>query len=174
VFPITYLKYPSVLHKPDSITATVSSKHQISLVPINTSFHDIPTLSLCRGDAFLEPYVQGLAPPDFTSSQQHTSAPPAEQTPHTATPEDGGSVTSSPVGDNHNTLADLSAQFRLLELDGSADSLDHVSIFPNCCLWNTSYILIGWEGLDCFTGGLITKLIPAVWTRKEFVRCTNK
>jgi hypothetical protein len=71
--------------------------------------------------------MQGLAPPDF----QHISAPTAvpgsaDQTTHTVTSEDDGSVTSSPVGDNHNTLADLSAQFRLLELDGSADSLDQV------------------------------------------------
>jgi hypothetical protein len=78
--------------------------------------------------------MQGLAPPDFSSSQR-TSAPTAdrgsaEQTPHTATPEDGVSVTSSPAGDNHNTLADISAQFRLLELDGSADSLDQVDMFP--------------------------------------------
>ena len=62
--------------------------------------------------------MQGLAPPDFSSSQ-HTSAPTAnassaEQPPHTATPEDGESITSSPVGDNHNTLADLSAQLRFL------------------------------------------------------------
>lgn len=76
--------------------------------------------------------MQGLAPPDFASSQR-TNAPTAdpgsaEQTPHTATPEDGGSVTSSPAGDNHNTLADISAQFRLLELDGSADSLDQVGV----------------------------------------------
>lgn len=90
------------------------------------------------GDAFLEPYMQGLAPPDFSSSHHHlhhavqvssTATAAQEGKSHTATPEDG-SVTSSPAGDvcdgptNHNTLADLSAQFRLLELDGSADSLD--------------------------------------------------
>jgi hypothetical protein len=74
--------------------------------------------------------MQGLAPPDFSSSAPTANPSSAEQTPHTATPEDGGSITSSPVGDNHNTLADLSAQFRLLELDNSADSLDQVSIFP--------------------------------------------
>nr|CAD7590070.1 unnamed protein product [Timema genevievae] len=74
-----------------------------------------------EGDAFLEPYMQGLGP-DFTSPHHHLSG---------KTPE-GGSVTSSPAGDvpnNHNTkttLADLSAPFRLLELDGSADSLDQL------------------------------------------------
>nr|CAD7430167.1 unnamed protein product [Timema monikensis] len=75
-----------------------------------------------RGDAFLEPYMQGLGP-DFTSPHHHHHHLSSK------TPE-GGSVTSSPAGDgpnNHNTkttLADLSAPFRLLELDGSADSLD--------------------------------------------------
>jgi hypothetical protein len=84
--------------------------------------------------------MQGLAPPDF----QHISAPTtipgtAEQNTHTATSEDEGSVTSSPAGDNHNTLADLSAQFRLLEqLDGSADSVDqvkHVSDLSGVGYW---------------------------------------
>ncbi|XP_067011563.2 protein sprint [Anabrus simplex] len=77
--------------------------------------------SYLGGDAFLEPYMQGLAP-EFGS-------------PHDKTPEDR-SVASSPAntedvpsngGSQHqnasNTLADL-AQFRLLELDGSGDSLD--------------------------------------------------
>nr|CAD7458888.1 unnamed protein product [Timema tahoe] len=93
-----------------------------------TSYSAPPSVSLSHvlvngpkvGDAFLEPYMQGLGP-DFTSPHHHHLSG--------KTPE-GGSVTSSPAGDgpnNHNTkttLADLSAPFRLLELDGSADSLD--------------------------------------------------
>ena len=63
--------------------------------------------------------MQGLAPSDFST--------PALGAGTQTTPEDG-SAASSPAGEptNHNTLADLSAQFRLLELDGSADSLDQV------------------------------------------------
>ncbi|KAJ4451308.1 hypothetical protein ANN_02769 [Periplaneta americana] len=104
-----------------------------------------PSQEITRGDAFLEPYMQGLAPPDFSSSHHHlhhavqvssTTTAATESKSHTTTPEDG-SVTSSPAGDvcdgptNHNTLADLSAQFRLLELDGSADSLDQVRFSLN-------------------------------------------
>ena len=63
--------------------------------------------------------MQGLAPSDFST--------PALGAGTQTTPEDC-SAASSPAGEtaNHNTLADLSAQFRLLDLDGSADSLDQV------------------------------------------------
>lgn len=96
--------------------------------------------------------MQGLAPPDFQHISTPTAVVPgsADQTTHTATSEDDGSVASSPAGDNHNTLADLSAQFRLLELDGSADSLDQVKHF--------SYLFVEgyWLGED----------------RTEVVRCS--
>ncbi|XP_063229245.1 protein sprint isoform X2 [Bacillus rossius redtenbacheri] len=75
-----------------------------------------------RGDAFLEPYLQGLGPDLSHHQQQQQQRNVNALDASGKTPEDG-SVASSPPPPPA-ALAELSAPFRLLELDGSADSLD--------------------------------------------------
>lgn len=86
-----------------------------------------------RGDAFLEPYMQGLGT-DFSHSSSLTTTIIKE---HSADVE--GSVTSSPppvdvtdapTNDNATLglAADLSAQFRIIDLASSRNSLNQVRI----------------------------------------------
>lgn len=100
---------------------------------------------LFRGDAFLEPYMQGLGT-DFTHSSSLTTTLIKE---HSVDIEDihNRSITSSPAtldavnapprNDNEplGLAADISAQFRIINLASSRNSLNQVSSLLIFTLW---------------------------------------